>query len=217
MVAPIEVRVNLSGLPEAQRAMREMPNRLAAWMKTGATKGARRTLPTVKGNIGPHNRTGQLKKSQGVKYKGFRDGWTVMLGARRYFRAMDQNRGVVDPAKYSHLTEGGRKTVRLGVKTNKRGVKGPSNTTAAAMPIFVKRVDPNLRRKADSRKFGASQLQTFGKPGKADRFRKVPGGYIVFAMSAKLARPVRQLKKSESEYGRNIESEVKTEIRSNLP
>lgn len=217
MAAPIEVRVNLTGLPEAQRALREMPKKLASWMKTGATKGARKTLPSVRSNIDPHNRTGQLKKSQGVKFKGFRGGWTVMLGARRYFRAMDPNRGTVDPAKYSHLTEGGRKNVRLGVNTNKKGIKGPSGTTAAAMPIFVKRVDPTLRRLADARKFGPNRLQTFGKPGKADRFRKVPGGYIVFAMSAKSAPPVRQLKKSESEYGRNIESEVKTEIRSNLP
>jgi hypothetical protein len=236
MAGSIDVRVNLANLPEVKRAIAAGSKKVTAAMKSGATKGARKTLPAVKSNLAKQRRTGQLEKSQGVKFKGYGNGWTVMLGARKYFRSHDQNRGMVDPVKYGHLAESGRGPVQLGIKKNKKGVRGLSGTTGQAMPIFVKKFDPTKRDPAGvhpmggpitngkytGRSFGANRLVTYGRKGAKggaglDRFRRVPGGFLVFSKNAKKATGTKWLAKEQTNFGNNIQAGVTQEIQNKIP
>lgn len=212
----IPVKVSLANLPEVQGAYATIKvgyvNRL---VKTGATKGARKTVPTVKSNLRKHRRFGQLEKSLGVKYAGYKLGWTVLLGPRRFFRGssstmMSPKAPTIDPAKYAHLLEGGRKEVESKrISLNGRG----------AMPIFVKRLDFGIRPRG-GRLQSPGRLTTFGRRGKkatADRFRKVPGGWLIFATRAKAAPAYPWLVKGANAYGSNIVASVKSEITNGLP
>lgn len=224
----ILVGVKLDGVPEVAAAMdtfrKSLVNRV---MKSGATKGARRTLPPVKGNLDKHKRTGQLRRAEGVKFAGYRGGWTVLLGARKYFRGsfpgmMSPNATTVDPVKYAHLLEGGRS----------RPVYPGKRRPAKALPIFVRKLDVKKRKRTGflghgtmprgkARRMPSSIGTQYGykRKGKTiqDRARRVPGGWLLFSMSAMPSLPRPWLSKEAGTYGRNIKSAVTSEVVSELP
>lgn len=233
--APINVHVDLKSLGQVQLALIQYRDSvLNVAMKTGATKGARRTLPTAKSTLKKHRRSQQLEKSLGVKYKAYRKGWVVLLGPRKYFRGslpglMSPNSTTIDPIKYAHILRGGRKEVH----------HNPAKSDA--MPIFVRKLDRKKRKPwgiyamqggtgghgtlphRKAAKLSKSRMTTYGKPlgrGKgmsADRFRKVPGGWLLFSPYARRAPAYPWLDKAAPAYGSNIKASVIQEVQSELP
>lgn len=196
----VRVKVDLLGIPELVDALdvfrQSLVNRV---VKNGATKGARKTVPAVKSALAKNKRTGQLSKSIGVKYAGYRSGWTVLLGPRRFFRAQTQLHGTVNPAKTAHLPEGGRKEV--------------FPTSGRPMPIFVRKLDARrIRNVTAFKRKGGTIIND-----KSGRARKVPGGWLLFSWGAKRAPAFDWLKGRRQEYGDNIKNAVVNEIQTELP
>lgn len=216
MVQAIRVQVDLQSIRAVQDAIATLKygvvNRA---MKAGATKGARRTIPAAKSRLKAHRRTGQLEKSLSVKYKGFPNAWVVLLGPRHGFLGnstawMSPSATRVNPVKYAHLLEGGRQRVEP--------------KTAAAMPIFVRKLDPLRRSRAakgtpagkipfrSALKFAGGTFTTKS----TGRARKVRGGWLLFSMYARQAKPYPWLKPADTTFAANIRDGVESEVKAIL-
>lgn len=215
MVQAIQVKVDLQSIRSVQDAIALQRSGIGRAMRTGATKGARRTIPTAKSRLKAHRRTGQLEKSISVKYKGFKNAWVVLLGPRHGFLGnnsawMSPNATRIDPVKYAHLLEGGRQQV------------APSQ--AKAMPIFVRKLDPARRSRAakgtpagkipfrSALKF-AGGIFTRKSTGQA---RKVAGGWLLFSKFARAAKPYPWIKPADTTFAANIRDGVEREVQAIL-
>ena len=121
----ITVGVNVRGFPAVRAAYEDFGDQyINRLVKTGAQKAGRKTVRPVKSLTKPGHRTGRLEMARGMKSKSYRRSkvWVVLVGARHGFRTNLPFWGNVDPTKYDHLYEGGRKAVKAGQKTVKRGV-----------------------------------------------------------------------------------------------
>lgn len=217
MVQAIRVQPDLMSIRAVQDAIATLKYGIVnKAMKTGATKGARRTVPDAKSRLKAHKRTGQLEKSVSVKYKGYQKAWVVLLGPRKGFLGnnaswMSPNATRINPIKYAHIVEGGR-----GQEVRPR--------TAKAMPIFVRKLDALKRSRASSgvpasripfrsaQKFGKSTFTT----ASTGRARKVPGGWLLFTRFARPAPPYPWLKPADTAFAANIVAGVESEVKAIL-
>jgi hypothetical protein len=81
-------------------------------LRSAIAKMARIGAKAAKSNI-RRERTGSLRKSIGIRSRTYRGGESqiAVIGARRSFRTVGDDGKTVNPAKYSHLLERGRKAV----------------------------------------------------------------------------------------------------------
>lgn len=223
----IPVAVDVVGIPQVRKAYENIRTSIVTQLvKSGSVKGARQTIPTVKAKLQKHKRTGQLIRSEGVKYKGYKNAWVTLLGQRRYFRGsapswMSPNATTIDPNKYAHLLEGGR-----GHTTRP--------DTAFSMPIFVRKLQPRLRKRTTksripwrhARRFAKDRMTQYGYRRRQrngvvrqiqDVARRVPGGWLLFSMYARPAPAYPFLDPAAPAYGQNIKNAVAQEVISRLP
>jgi hypothetical protein len=82
-------------------------------LKDAIGKLARRTAKRAKAGL-RGGRTKALKRSVGTVYRSYKKAgrFAYVVGPRTGFKTKDQFGRTVDPAKYAHLVEGGRKEVR---------------------------------------------------------------------------------------------------------
>lgn len=227
----IIVQTNVRGYPAVKAAYADFKgqyiNRL---VKTGAAKAGRKTVPGVKTLTKPGHRTGQLERSRGMKQKSYRRSrvWVVLVGARHGFRQDYPFWGKVDPTKYDHLFEGGRKAVKAGSKTVRRGykvggrrivlnVRQKTNAKLLAMKI---KIPPKAKRKGRVNKkhiqrqirkrTGIKRLYVRGA-------RKVAGGYIVYAKVAKAVAGRKPVERNVNNFAKNAEQSITSEIRTGIP
>jgi len=138
----INVNLNVNGLPEVKRAYEDFKEKyINQLVKTGARRAGQRTVRLVRVDTQKNDLTGQLSKSRGMKYKFYRSTnvWIVLVGARAGYRAYHPFWGVIDPTRYDHLVEGGRKQVVAGLRTSmRRGRLISRNTGKTFLAIKVK-------------------------------------------------------------------------------
>lgn len=136
------------------QAVKVLANRLAQIdrkvarkaIRDGINEATREVLATAKSLV--PKRSGQLRKSLGRKVKSYRGGAVIVgiVGPRKGFRVMYRGKWI-DPAKYAHLVEYGRREVVAGTSKGKAtGKKVLANGVAGVggLPgqgqIFGKRV-----------------------------------------------------------------------------
>ena len=145
----IQVRANIGGLPQVQAAYRDFKDQyINRLVKSGAQKAGRKTVWPVKSDTQKNDRTGQLSKSRGMKYKFYKSSnvWVVLVGARAGYRAVHPFWGIIDPTRYDHIVEGGRKMVVAGTRTGFRnGISTKKKTGATVLAMKVKRLKPGQR------------------------------------------------------------------------
>jgi hypothetical protein len=117
---PVAIRTGLEvrGLPEVRAALAGVKdgvqNRV---VKKGLDAVAKPTLKKAKA-YERRKRTRQLQKSLGIRPRAYGRGATrnyvVVVGPRRGFTIVGPDGRRIDPAKYGHLVEKGRKAVRAG-------------------------------------------------------------------------------------------------------
>lgn len=227
----IVVQCNVRGFPAVRSAYLDFKdqyvNRL---VKTGAQKAGRRTVPPVKSLTKPGHRTGTLERARGMKYKAYRRSmvWVVLVGARHGFKANYPFWGNVDPTKYDHLFEGGRRAVRAGSRVSRKFVSIGNRrtmvnmrvkTNARVLTIKIKtppkgkrkgRVNKKHMQKQIRKRTGIKRLYVRGA-------RKVWGGYIVYATTAKAAPAHKPVERNQGTFAKNAYTCITDEIRTGIP
>lgn len=131
-------------------ATKVMRKGIAAGTKV-VLSGAKARLPTKTKYLG--KRSGLLRKSLGRKTKTYRQNGVVVgvVGPRKGFaKVIDGKR--VDPVKYAHLVEGGRKAVKANKAKVLSDGKQVFGTKVAAVPPH-----PFMRPAIDEQKAGIKQ------------------------------------------------------------
>ena len=226
----ITVGVNVRGFPAVRAAYEDFGdqyvNRL---VKTGAQKAGRKTVRPVKSLTKPGHRTGRLEMARGMKSKSYRRSkvWVVLVGARHGFRTNLPFWGNVDPTKYDHLYEGGRKAVKAGQKTVKRGVmisgrrvriNAKVATNAQVLAIKIKVPKAKRRGRINKKRMGRAIRRRTGIRGLYVRgAKKVLGGYIVYAKFVKPAPPHKPVERNEPVFAKNAYNSITDEIRTGIP
>jgi Bacteriophage HK97-gp10, putative tail-component len=124
------IKGELEGLEETMAALRRLkPSKGRAILRKGLTKATRILAKGAKSRA-PKGPTGLLKKSIGSKVKTYPKGAVVgLVGARKGHKKVIDGRNV-DPARYSHLSERGRRAVQA---------KGKALLIRGKEPLFFKR------------------------------------------------------------------------------
>ena len=103
------IGIDLTGEKELIRALKGLDGSINRRVIGKASRKAMRpVVKAARANIRPHDRTGQLRKSIGIRQKKFEAGvtWTGVW-PRPKFKIMTEEFGPVDPQFYSHLLEFG--------------------------------------------------------------------------------------------------------------
>ena len=240
MAGSIKVGVNIGGLQEVQAAYRDLRasyvNRL---VKAGAIKAGRRTVPEVKRRTKVGKRTGMLEKARGYRYRSYKrsDIWVVLVGARSNMHAEHSFWGKIVPTKYDHLFEGGRARVEAGVRTIR--LQASRKTSFTGKPLLAIRVKHKNGRVGKRKAVGQERLilrnkvtgnlpnimsgskkwlsKYLGGAWTVREGKKVPGGYIVYAKSAKAVKGRKPVEGAEPFFARKAPQCVIDEIRTGLP
>lgn len=241
----IQVGVNIGGLHEVQAAYRDFRsqyvNRL---VKAGAIKAGRKTVPELKRNTRIGKRTGMLEKARGYRYRSYKrnDIWVVLVGARSNMHANHSFWGKIVPTKYDHLFEGGRAAVRAGTRTTRKNGKTTKHATGARVlamkvkslaagtsgsrigkssapqkvPILLlNRATGNLAKAMRNTKHRLTRY--LGGVWRVRKGKKVPGGWIVFAMSAAAVTGRLPVENAEPWFASHAPKCVIDELRTGLP
>lgn len=232
----IRVGVNVAGLPACVAAYRDFKDKyINQLVRNGARRAGSRTARLVKVDTQRHDRTGQLSKSRGMKYKAYRQAniWIVLVGARAGYRAFHPFWGVIDPTRYDHIVEGGRKMVVAGTRTSRKGsrlIKNSTGKSVLAIKVKTLRIGAPTNNKYNAPAMIHLQLlippkgkpggrQSRGRPGNLSmRIRRIlkrtygidfhvrQGKKVAggYIVFAKFARAVRGVKPVENNKGNFI-------------
>lgn len=226
----VRVALDIRGIPGVRAALRAVKTGpLNRVLKAAARKAATATKPDLKGKLRQKkvNRTGLYSRSISTLYKGYASGnWVVMLGGQHGVVGMhaaavaggglashgDLRRGGrLDPAKYAHLVEGGRRSLSAGML---RGAK--------AFPMIVRRLSAVRRTNpaARARKVDRGHLQVgvTGRNGqlKMQKGKKVPGGWLIFARSARAAGHKRPVEETAPAFKSRLETTIYHDVQVSL-
>lgn len=135
---PWKIKARLSGLEAAigrlDRLKKAVRNRV---LRRAVTAASRVVLRAIKG-AETARRSGQLRRSLGMKVKTYASGKVVgVVGPRKGYAATWQGRPI-DPVYYAHLVEAGTRPHRLGAgsllkKGQQRGAGHPGTTAVRFM------------------------------------------------------------------------------------
>ncbi|MGL6072631.1 MAG: HK97 gp10 family phage protein [Fimbriiglobus sp.] len=107
------MKVELHGTRQTENALQGVK----AGVKNRVLKRALRQVSSSAAKVAKSRirgkRTGALKRSLGVKYKSYRSSgvFVFAIGPRKGYRTSDAAGGSIDPARYAHFAERGRKAV----------------------------------------------------------------------------------------------------------
>ena len=147
------VGLDLRGEKELIRALKDLEGSINRRVIKGATRKAMKPLiKAARAKIRPHDRTGQLRKSIGIRQKKFASGivWTGVWPRRGFFINTEEF-GRVDPQFYSHLLEFGNQKfsgspwMRPAWDANKGAIQ---STLVKELKIGIAKEVVKARRKA---------------------------------------------------------------------
>ena len=226
----VNIGVNVLGAKEVAAAYALFREAIVnRYVKAGAVKAGRKTVPRVKAGTKPHRRTGLLERARGTKYKLYRrkNSWVVLVGTRAGITATHEFWGHMDPLKYDHLVEGGHKATRPGFRTRVRGGKLVTKATGArVLAIKVKKIDKSKRNAAGYiKKNDLTDLTLYVKqrgrrgkpqPYKVRRWKKVRGGYLIFAQWAGPAKGTKPVESQKDFFRKEARDSIIQEVRAGI-
>jgi hypothetical protein len=210
-----------------KRAVREA---LAKAGRVGAQRIKNNLL--VSGNV----RTRQLVRAEGEKVVAYKDSvfYALLVGPRSHQTIDDPRFGRVTPTKYMHLVEGGRRAVaakragalaiklakldpsRVGRRKAGKGFRRlvggwqwkllpPPRKGRGRKSLVARRVRPTKRQRR------ASQVLDMGRE-RTLQFKKVGGGYVVFARRADKAFPYKPVARAVPDFAAAVKNVVAAEV-----
>lgn len=183
------VRMRVAGMDRLLKRLDGLEKKVRNQILRKATFKASEPVYKDARRSAPKGETGLLKKSIGRRVRVYRKSGVVVVvvGPRTGFRKSRAGRVVtalgkkyqaagVNPTRYAHLVEFGRRPVVAGVKTVRRGVHGVGRETQAtgktALPITIKGVTIFAKRARAARPRPFMRMALYANKSRVEQIMK---------------------------------------------